>query len=423
MPLQSCVLRRAVTTAAVAVLFAACGGNSQQLPGTQGVTPSGPVEGLRTPTDSADDALTTTQSVTYQANVQHTGYVDGTLRPPLTQKWAVNFGGLRGSVGYPVVANGIVVVPAENDLVALSAKTGRVLWTKPPPSSVNGWVGAAYDNGVIFASPFTTHGKRNYGMFAFDEKTGKKLWAADVVGQFSLSSPPAAASGVVYTSATGFGGTLYAFKESKGALKWTAEVQGGNDSSPVVTQRGIYVSYSCPQTYDFNPKDGKQLWHYSGTCYGGGGSTPALYKGLLFVEAGVGLGGGYNGVIFAANTGIVAGDFTSYFTPAFAHGRGYFVTSGSTLEAVHIPTIRTAWTVTLSGSDSYATPPLVVGDTVFIETAGGELLGYDYGTGKQVAAMNLGYGSGYQNSPIGLGYGSHELIVPRGSELIAIKGS
>jgi outer membrane protein assembly factor BamB len=321
-----------------------------------------------------------------------------------------------------VVANGIVVVPAENDLVALSAKTGRVLWTKPSPSAGTGWNGAAFDNGVVFTSPFYTHGKRNFGIFAFDEKTGKKLWAADVPGQFAISAPPTAASGMVYVSAAGVGGTVYAYMESKGTLRWTASVKGGDDSSPVVSLGGIYVSYACPQTYDFKPKNGSQVWHYSGPCYGGGGSTPSLYDGLLFVEDSQALSG-YNGAIFAANTGVLAGGFNSYFTPAFAHERGFFVTGSSTLEAVYIPSIRKAWTATLSNSDSYATPPLVVGNTVFIETQAGELIGYDYLTGAKVVAMNLGYGSGYQVQPIGLGYGSKLLIVPRGSELIALKGS
>ena len=418
-------VRLAATAITSAAFLAACGDNTQPLAAARGLAPNlgaARVANGATWFKTAGSPPAGTQSVTYQANVQHTGYVDGSLRPPLTEAWALNFGGLRGSVGYPVVANGIVVVAAENDLVALSAKTGRVFWTKPPPPGAsNSWVGAAYDNGAIFASPFYSHGKKNYGMFAFDERTGKKLWAADIVAQYNVTSPPAAASGMVYTGAAGFGGTLYAFTEKNGTLKWTASVNGGDDSSPVVTPRGIYVSYACPQAYDFNPPNGKQVWHYSGPCYGGGGSTPSLYDGLLFVEDSQAISG-YNGVIFAANTGIVAGGFNSYFTPAFAHDFGYFVL-GSTLEAVHIPSIRKAWAAKLSGSDDYATPPLVVGDTVFIETAAGELIGYDYRTGKRIAALDLGYGSGYQGSSIGLGYGSHELIVPRGSELIAIKGS
>jgi outer membrane protein assembly factor BamB len=392
--------------------LASCAANSQ--------TPI--VTEARTAKVEASASPPADETVDYQANVQHTGYVAGTLRPPLTQVWADNFGGLRGSAGYPVVANGMVVLPANNDLIALSAKTGRVFWTKPPPKGGSGWNAVASDDGRIFASPFYTHGKRNLGIFAFDERTGKRLWAADTVGQYAISAPPAAGSGMVYVSAAGFGGSVYAFGEVNGALKWTASVKGGDDSSPVISPKGIYVSYTCPQAYDLSPKGGKQIWYYDGPCYGGGGSTPSLYDGLLFVEDSQALSG-YNGVIFAANTGVVAGGFNSYATPAFAHKLGFFVTSGSTLEAVRIPSIARAWTANLSNSDSYSTPPLVVGNTVFIETQAGELFGYDYRTGRNIVAMNLGYGSGYQGPSAGLGFGSNMLFVPRGSELIALKGS
>ena len=225
-------------------------------------------------------------------------------------------------------------------------------------------------------------------------------------------------------SAAGIGGAVYAFSESKGHLLWAQTVREGDDSSPAVSPSGVYVSYVCPQTYDFNPRNGDLIWHYSGSCYGGGGSTPSLYDGLLFVEDAL----GSSGSIFTANTGTLAGGFDSDFTPAFAHDRGFFVNNGSssngpTLEAVHIPSIAKAWSVTLSESDRFATPPLVVGNTVFIETMGGQLLGYDYRTGAQIVSMNLGYGSGYQGPSVGLGYGGHMLIVPRGSELIGLKGS
>ena len=124
-----------------------------------------------------------------------------------------------------------------------------------------------------------------------------------------------------------------------------------------------------------------------------------------------------------ANKGKVVGTFTSNFTPAFANYIGYFVTGyGSTLEAAEIPSMRQSWSATLSG-DTYVTPPLIVGDTVYIETASGELFGYASKTGKQEVQMNLGSYGNYRGLSVGLGYGSHELIVPDGSELIAVKGT
>lgn len=361
-------------------------------------------------------------SVAYQVNAAHTGSVSRGLRLPLKELWSVNLGGSYGGVGYPVVANDIVVVTSGSKLFALNAKNGKTLWTQGSPSGY-AWIGPAYDNGMIFASPSQESRSSYVGMYAFDERTGKEIWSESAPGQAFFSSPPTASGGTVYTAAAAVGGTVYAYDETSGALKWTASVENGEDSSPVVTPTGIYVSYACPQTYDFKPSSGKQIWHYSGPCEGGGGSTPVLYDGRLFVGDSDALSG-YNGLILRAKAGRIAGGFNSYFPPAFAQSLGYFVASygysGEALEARKVSTMRLAWSVTLN-SDSYVTPPLVAGNVVYVETAAGTLFGYDAQTGKQTVDMALG-NSGYRGLSVGLGYGSKELFVPDGTSLIAIEG-
>jgi outer membrane protein assembly factor BamB len=181
----------------------------------------------------------------------------------------------------------------------------------------------------------------------------------------------------------------------------------------------------CPQTYDFKPSNGKQIWHYSGYCEGGGGSTPVLYRGLLYVGDSNTLSG-YNGLILTAKTGKVVGGFNSYYTPAFAGKLGYFTTTYRStlaqLEARKVPSLNLVWKATLN-SDSYVTPPLVAGNMVYIVTAGGFLLGYDAKSGKQKVNLNLGSAGSYRGFSVGLGYGSNELIVPNGQYLVAIGGS
>ena len=366
------------------------------------------------------DAVTLTEeSVTYQVNAQHTGYAASTLRPPLTTLWSVKLGDRGSGVGYPVVANGIVVVEANNRLVALDAMTGKIRWSK---GSRAGWVGPAYENGTIFSDPVSTSfGDRKFGMYAFDERSGKLRWAKSAPREWSFSSPPTAASGTVYTAAAGDGGLVYAYAESSGALEWTAGVENGDHSSPAVLPHGVYVAYDCPQAYDFNPSTGKPIWHYSGSCTGGGGSTPVIYDGLLFIGDGF-VTSAYDGFILTEDKGKVVGRFHANSTPAFANYRGFFVTGyGATLVAVDVPSMRQIWSATPTG-DKYATPPLIVGDTVYIETEGGELYGYASKSGKQKVEMRLGSG-GYFGSPVGLGYGSGELFVPDKHTLFALKGS
>jgi outer membrane protein assembly factor BamB len=224
----------------------------------------------------------------------------------------------------------------------------------------------------------------------------------------------------VYTGAAGDGGYVYAYAESNGALEWQESVENGMDSSPAVTSHDVYVSYPC-QTYDFDPQTGKQIWHSDRSCDGGGGSTPVLYDGLLFVgDSGA---SSDNGLILKADSGKVAGSYSAHFIPAFARHRGFFVTDhGLMLRALDVPSMHRAWTARRR-RDRYATPPLVVGDTVYIETEAGKLLGYAIRDGERQVALSLGYTPRYMSLSAALGFGSDELIVPDGNKLIALKGS
>jgi outer membrane protein assembly factor BamB len=274
---------------------------------------------------------------------------------------------------------------------------------------------------MIFVSSFTTNGPRNIGMYAFDERTGKKLWSARSPGQSEFSSPPTAASGTVYTAAAGDGGTMYAYDEATGALKWTAPVENGDDSSPAVTSSGVYVSYACPQTYDLGPSNGQVIWHYSGPCEGGGGSTPVLYDGLLFVEDSQ-VSSTYDGLILNATNGAAAGRFNAEFPPAFTLQLGFFV-NPKTLVARTIPKMKRVWSVRLSGHDKYNAPPLVVGNVVYTTTIANTLIGYDVGTGKQKILQKMVNSTNFNDAIAGLGFGDGELVVPDGPYLIAFGGS
>jgi hypothetical protein len=51
-----------------------------------------------------------------------------------------------------------------------------------------------------------------------------------------------------------------------------------------VSSSGAWVSYACGQTYDFNPVSGALSWHRDTNCEGGGGNTPVLAHGDLYVR-------------------------------------------------------------------------------------------------------------------------------------------
>src|SRR5205823_14393774 len=119
--------------------------------------------------------------------------------------------------------------------------------------------------------------------------TCRFLWSVKRSGQYAFTSAPTASVGIVYVGGAGSGGTLYAISESAGNVLWTASVQNGDNSSPAVTAKGVYVSYACEQAYDFDPSSGALIWHHATGCEGGGRRTAVKHAGKLYVRVDAGV--------------------------------------------------------------------------------------------------------------------------------------
>jgi outer membrane protein assembly factor BamB len=346
------------------------------------------------------------------------------MDPPLTHVWSTSLGG--GVVSYPIIVGTRIFVVAggyqSSSLYALDAGTGHVLWSQSSPSGYGGWVGVAYDNGVLFVVPYYTPGFTKGEMFAFSAVDGHQLWSATLPVQYGYSSAPTAVNGIVYTGGAGSGGTVYAVRESDGTLLWTQEVENGDNSAPAVTSDGVYVSYACPQSYKFNPTSGDLIWHFSGQCEGGGGDSVAIYNGQVYVRD---LVDNYqtDGITLNTSNGLYSGGFNSRYSPTFWQGTAFY-TEGGSLSAVDLSTSQTLWTAT-PGSDSYSCAPIVVNGIVYAGTAAGNFYGYAAASGSQVFSTKFSQGiscsEGYDNPLPGFSAGNGMLLVPAGSELAAFQ--
>jgi outer membrane protein assembly factor BamB len=207
-------------------------------------------------------------------------------------------------------------------------------------------------------------------MLAFDAQTGTQLWSTLLNGQYAFSAAPTAANGFVYTGGAGSGGTLYAVDQTNGAIVWTQGVANGDNSVPAVTADGVYVSYPC-WTYDFRPATGDSIWSNDTGCDGGGGATPVVANQLLYSPNNP---GGYNGLIFNAETGVSSGTYTADSPAAFSPATGYFL-QGGTLRAITQSnnTIQGSF----AGDGTLAGSPIVVSQYVFIGSSSGNLYGLD----------------------------------------------
>ena len=298
---------------------------------------------LFTTTTLAQDAPE--QARNFQINATHTGAISSEhLTPPFKERWVVNFG---RSISYPLIADGKVYVTVKNasgtgtTLYALDRTNGATVWSYALGGSFF-WSAACYENGRVFAV-------NGDGLLrAFDGAAGNLIWSVQLPGQYSFSAPPTVSQGVVYVSGAGSGGTVYAVNADSGAVLWTKSVMNGDKSSPAVTSDGVYVSYSCPNVYKLDPATGAQIWHYSPGCSGGGGKTPALYDGRLYVRD-------FSDTIFDSNTGSIIGNFNAKNTPAFSGSRGFFLNgphffgSYGTLQARDVNTNSLLWSFSGDG--------------------------------------------------------------------------
>jgi outer membrane protein assembly factor BamB len=360
------------------------------------------------------------QSVTYQLDTGHDGYASGvSLAPPLTRAWSRT---LSGGVSYPVIAGGRVFVTAAagngTNVYALNQSTGAIEWQKPIGSTYP-WSGIAYDvtNGV--ARLFVVN---NDGLLtALDPASGTSLWSFQLPGQYQFSSPPTAAAGIVYDSGAGTGGTLYANNERTGALLWKQPVANGDNSSPAVDGSNVYVTYP-DNYYAFNRDTGAPVWHDYLNGDGGGGRTPVVADGHVFVRDWAA-----SPLILDPATGATQGPLGSTTVPAVAAGTAYEM-SGATLQAVSSDGLGTVrWS--FAGDGHLTSAPLVTSSAAWVGSSSGELYAVSCTTGRPMWSTNVGtgiYAPDEQNvsQPLtGLGVGGNTLVVPAGATVTAYTSS
>jgi outer membrane protein assembly factor BamB len=341
--------------------------------------------------------------VAYQLNAAHAGATSDALGSTPSRKWSVNLG---AAPSYPLIVNGRVYVSAGNSLYALDASTGATVWGPVP----NAGFDIAYDSGQIFALSF------GGVMQAFNATTGGLDWATQLPGQSSFTAPPTASGGYVYTGGAGSGGTVYAVNESTGAVAWTAPVMNGDKSSPAVSAGGVYVSYACGQAYDFAPGSGALNWHRSTACEGGGGKTPVLANGKLYIRD-----FSYPAVLDAANGSVLSPFAASGPAPAVDASNVYDL-SGSTLTARSLSSGFTTWS--FGGDGALSSAPLVAGGNVLIGSTSGMLYALSSTTGNVIWSTNVGAAipapdEQNQVSITGLATSGGLLVVPAGNSLIA----
>ncbi len=154
-------------------------------------------------------------------------------------------------------------------------RTSSYFDVETTPAIVNGIVYACFGDGSIRA---------------FDETTGALKWTY-VIGNFvGMYSSPAVANGIVYAGSTD--NYLYALDAVTGALKWRYATGSYVESSPTVVNGIVYFGSSDKNVYALNATTGALVWSFpTGNIVL---SSPMVANGVLYV-------GSYDKNVYALN--------------------------------------------------------------------------------------------------------------------------
>jgi outer membrane protein assembly factor BamB len=362
-------------------------------------------------------------AVAYQINVAHSGVqTDSSLTPPFGLRWRVT---LPAQASYPLIAEGKVFVTAGSTmdsatrtpvLFALDQASGQTLWSQTLPLR-DPRANAAYDDGKIFVSGTDRVCCQDGMLLAYDAETGALLWRTVLPWQYATTAAPTAANGVVYVSGSGSGETLFAIDENDGHILATQPWAGGDQSSPALSDTGVFVSYACNEAYGFAQRTLAPLWRYTTFCSGGGGKTAVYADGRVYTRD------YFGSLVLDAVTGSLIRTYepegTRIYAPAvdatsvFATFPGGFL-SAESLDGTPL------WT--FSADAQLNSTPLIINSGpdrfVIVGSALGRLYALDAASGREVWSTDVGApitGADEQNSsePLaGLAAGQGMIVVP-----------
>ncbi len=142
----------------------------------------------------------------------HTGNVDS-----LALKWIYHVPRAEELEGVPVVANGVMYVSQPNEVEALDARTGRLIWQYQRPGPARG-----HNRGVAVYDRKVYLGTTDAFLVALDARTGGVIWETKFPGPNPTyqGGAPLIVKNKVIIGAYGPSGTINAFDAQTGKVAW-----------------------------------------------------------------------------------------------------------------------------------------------------------------------------------------------------------
>jgi outer membrane protein assembly factor BamB len=324
----------------------------------------------------------------YGLTPQRTRYLPlrTSLRPPFTFQWAV-----RGSIllEFPPVAGGRQLFLLKNNgaLYGISRRTGEVRWRRKL-----GYLAAsspAYADGRLYVTLLQRgRGIRAGRVAAISAATGRTIWSRPLRSR--SESSPLVLGDTLYFGAED--GTVYAMRTRDGFVRWRHRVSGDVKGGLAFDRGKLFFGDYDGRMYAVDARTGRRVWttETEGGRLGRSGNfyaTPAVAYGRVYI--GNTDGGVYS---FSTRDGRLAwrkrtGGFV-YSSPAIANRTVYVGSYDRRLYALDARTGRTRWSRDTGGRVSGG--PVVIGDLVFVSTLRKTTHAYGASTGQPVWDTNKG---------------------------------
>ena len=226
------------------------------------------------------------------------------LHPPLRTGW--RFGG-NALIEFPPVIYGhaLYFIDDGATVKAVNTITGKQIWATHTGTLSAASPALAVRQGLVIAPTLSTNGTHpgNGRIVALSIRTGHIVWSHPLPS--GSESSPMVWGGNVY-----FGdqaGTVYSMNAANGHVNWTYQASGAVKGGPALADGVLYFGDYDGRAYAVNASNGHQVWAVttSGSDFGFGSgnfySSPAVAFGRVYM-------GNTDGYVysFAAKTGQVA---------------------------------------------------------------------------------------------------------------------
>lgn len=326
------------------------------------------------------------------------------LKETLEPQWTASIGSGNGEgrfLSSPIVAEGIIYALDTNGRVtALQASSGESLWrTDVSPEKRDEYIiggGVAYGGGKVFVT--SPHAE----VLALDAKTGKILWR--IFTQSPVRAAPTLVDGRLYVLT--ISNQLEVLDTEKGTRLWdhagiTEHAGLLGTASPAVSRGVVIVTYSSGEICALKAENGHQLWTetLSSTRRPDSLSSLSHIRALPVIDQN-------NVIIIGHNQKMAAYDLRrgerlwernigGTRTPAVIGGFIFMINSHNELLCLTRDYGQVVWVRKLDPDPEYPHKviwegPLVAGNKLYLVNAKGSLVTLDPANGKTVSERQLG---------------------------------